>query len=340
MQNVGKFKVSLSEPGIAGDSLANAVRLVISQGDGQAIQTAYTQPELEFLDTSLCHTLYTECYMMHPATQKGAFDAAIPLSASPRICRLKPATWFACLVLAAGLWGCAMSNADSKPDARQQFGKFLEYWDSELADLLAEGLTMLVQSDELNGELGNFVNRLSAMPIQEEHLFDIAALIDKPGAHLQEAGIILATKAANTGRDYALTFESTVCARIKARPLDDWVLRALVQFAKDIYKPDYSERFICLYHEFARLAYGGVRYDDGCPPELGGFIMRNMAIQPLNDIRELIEHEMLQGPTTRMNVVLPFLEKEFGTQGFHATAMAIAKRRGLTEVYKETPPDR
>ena len=188
MQNVGKFKVSLSEPGIAnepghlyseatytGDSLANAVRLVISQGDGQAIQTAYTQPELEFLDTSLCHTLYTECYMMHPATQKGAFDATTPLSASPRICRLKPATWFACLVLAAGLWGCAMSNADSKPDARQQFGKFLEYWDSELADLLAEGLTMLVQSDELNGELGNFVNRLSAMPIQEEHLFDIAA---------------------------------------------------------------------------------------------------------------------------------------------------------------------
>ncbi len=197
--------------------------------------------------------------------------------------------------------------------------QFLDEWHARLADALHDGLAFLAGCDAHpfpDGVLHDWVRQLCTFHFEPRDVAPIAALIRKRDPHLQEAGVELAT-AALSHVDAGTAIGDAVAELLRAQPVDDWVLLAVVGLLQHF-------ELTAVYREVVKLA------PRTRPRGMTG-IMRNRHIDPYRELDQLYEQNAIQTlvPQERDLCYLPLLEARLGTRGWAATQRRILEQMGF-----------
>jgi hypothetical protein len=193
----------------------------------------------------------------------------------------------------------------------------LDRWYARVHEALAEALAMLADCDHAplsDGVLGEWVDSLCTLRFTAEDLHAIARIVGKRDPLLQEAGVRLA--AAALERLPSSEELDAALAELVARPLDSWVLRALIAVLRRT-----ARQLPEVYEGLARV--------HRTPPK-GHGIARNMHIDAWAELEQVYEQHAIQtiAPARRDLAYLPILERRLGTRGWEATQREILKRMG------------
>ena len=152
-------------------------------------------------------------------------------------------------------------------------------------------------------------------------------MIQKTDPFLQEAGINLALASVEALHDYS-GLEDPICDLLKKPDLDPWVLYAIVSFAEQANSSTRTTDLLNLHTSLAEVIYKPPNAKPASSAGKQERIMRARPIYPVEMAKAVFDRTMtaFSQPTPRSMAILPYLEKEYGTNGWEETYRAVSRK--------------